>query len=370
MAPTLELWYDKPGEADPKHSWLSLSPQLRGIPAYPLDVSPYPGVLALMEYARPDVVLTSDGKPFLAIELTQMNPSGHNLPQRFSCLVRAAELGIPAIYYCLASSRRSNSDPNPRHINVRVPLAQLRLTELFKVPSLTVTWPTNPTTNRPRTEPGAHAGLVKLVEFAVGRALAGKLLSSHEIVVLERLGAMRDLVHKYYSSSYSGNESYNSSVTAGECVSDKLVGCRISPPESCQLIETHALLSALYKSLGLGGVAKNKKSLQLLSRKHSLIYKGTANKSKDGPEHPYPGYLTLLDILYARTATGMVARDRRFNLIFQLPIDLAVFKDKALDRQTGLNILMEFSDLVVLNDALIVGGFLRNLSAGAVLACR
>lgn len=364
----IEIWYDKPNETDVDCSWTSLSKELNGCTQTAMDYSPYPRVLALMEYARPDVILTADGEPFLILELTQMNPSGHNLPQRFSCLVRAAELGVPSIYYYLEKARRSESDPNPRYANIRIPLGQLRLVEIFNTPSVSIIWPTNESTLQAEVGAHAHQHLADYVDHVVRLARTGTPLSSTDQKSNECYEEMKAVIGKYYGSTYNNNDSYNQIVENGECASDRLFGQRISPPKSCQLRQTTIFLKEEYLRIkNTKDIPSNKKTTQLLSREFSLIYTGTANKNKDGPEHPYPGYLTLLDILYARNKKGMVTRDREYNLIFKLPIDLQTFKDKAFDRQTGLNILMEFSDLIVLKDAVVVGGFLRNVSAGAVL---
>ncbi len=364
----IEIWYDKPNETDADFSWINLSKGLKGCPQNAMDYSPYPQVLGLMEYARPDVVLTADGVPFLILELTQMNPSGHNLPQRFSCFVRAAELGVPAIYYYLEKSRRSKSDPNPRYVNIRVPLGQLRLAQLFNTPSVSIIWPTNSKTLQAEVGIHAHKQLAEFVDYVVKLAHRGKLLSNRDKRAISCYKQMKDVIYRYYGSKYSNNDSYNKLVVVGDCSSDKIIGRRVSPPESCQLRETSIFLQEeFFRVKHIKNIPANKKTAQLLSRSHSLIYTGTANAQKDGPEHPYPGYLTLLDILYARNDKGMVNRDRKYNLAFRLPIDLQVFKDKAFDRQTGLNILMEFSDLILLNDAVVVGGYLRNVSAGTIL---
>jgi len=57
----------------------------------------------------------------------------------------------------------------------------------------------------------------------------------------------------------------------------------------------------------------------LLARENTFIYKGTANKQKTGPEHPFPGYLTLLDILYLRNDYGQTTKNRIMNLGYNLP---------------------------------------------------
>lgn len=362
----IEIWYDKPNETDVDFSWIGLSKELVNCNQEAIDFSPYPKVLALMEYARPDVVLSANGIPFLAIESTQMNPSGHNLPQRFSCLVRSAEVGVPSIFYYLERARRSKSDPNPRNVNIRVPLGQLMLSHLYDVPSMSVIWPTDPKTLQAQAGLDAHIELARVVDEAVVLAKKGDMLENSSKVVQEKFQDMHRLINQYHGNTYHKNPSYTSIFEIEKCITLDFCSKSLVPPESCSLIDTNQLLKHLYKEFaGKASVPENKKTSQLQSRALSLVYNGTANKKKDGPEHPYPGYLTLIDIIYART--GMTTRERRHNLVFKLPIALSIFKDKAIDRQTGLNILMEFSDLIILDDAVIVGGWLRNLSAGAVL---
>lgn len=135
MTQLIELWYHDEAEVDARHSWLANSDFLiKNARTKSYENCSYSKVLALTEYARPDFILTIDGEPLLSSEITKMNPSGHNLPQRLSCLVRAAELGIPSLYYYPEYSRRTVSDPNPRFLNVRVPLSQLRLSEIYNIP--------------------------------------------------------------------------------------------------------------------------------------------------------------------------------------------------------------------------------------------
>jgi len=67
---------------------------------------------------------------------------------------------------------------------------------------------------------------------------------------------------------------------------------------------------------------------------------------------------------------GQTTRDRIMNLAFKLPIELDAYIQNALNRPTGLNILMEFSDFIILEDAVVLGGWLRNVAAGAILVRR
>lgn len=363
----IEIWYHDPIEADRDRSWIANSSFLQECEQGSFDVCPYSRVLALAEYAQPDIVLSHKGIPFLSAELTRMNPSGHNLPQRFSCLVRAAEQGISSIFYYPKYSRRSNSDPNPRYLNVRVPLAQARLSQIYDVPSLSVFWPTNTTTLLPESGLQAHTELASLIENICRRICRGRRPGLNSALSRPYFDSMQTVAREYATERrYPPNPSYRRHFMQGDNFTRQVIGRGIDPPTSCQVFSTSELLSELFSRFNRQ-VPRNRKTNILLSRELSFVYTGTPNSREDGPEHPYPGYLTLLDILYLRTERGQSPRDRNMNLVFRLPIDLERFARRVLDRPTGLNILMEFADLIVINDAVVTGGFIRNLSAGALL---
>lgn len=370
--PKIEIWYHDANEVDERHSWLKNSPNLiRCTTRISYDNCSYSKVLALVEYARPDFILTVDGEPLLSAEVTKMNPSGHNMPQRFSCLLRAAEMGVPSLFYCPRHARRSTSDPNERYINVRMPLAQLRLGELYRTPSLTMFWPTDGATLLPTSDLAQHHDLARFVEYTLETYLStGKKLQPSDREVIRVQDTMRSASIPLNRHDYRTNRSFRSVFPRGDTFTMGIVKTMaIDPPTSCTVHRTAELLDTAYRALGkrFGAVEKQQKSKMLLSRENTLVYRGTANKQKTGPEHPFPGYLTLIDILYLRTPYGQTSRDRIMNLAFRLPIRLHAFQENALNRPTGLNILMEFSDFILLEDAIVLGGWMRNIAAGAVL---
>lgn len=364
------MWYHDENEVDERHSWLRNSPKLiAATERKHYDNCSYSKVLALVEYARPDFILTVDGEPLLSVEVTRMNPSGHNMPQRFSCLLRAAEMGVPSLFYYPEYSRRSTSDPNPRFLNVRTPLAQLRLSEIFSVPSLAMFWPTDVGTLLPTSDLSKHIKLAKFIEHTLDVYLStGKTLQASDTEVLKIEIQMKQACIPRID--YTENKSFRVIFPDGDKFTKGIVKSQaIDPPTSCEVINTEALLDKRYAYLGkkFSAVRSQKKIKMILAREHTLVYKGTANKQKTGPEHPFPGYLTLLDILYLRVDGGQTTRDRIMNLAFRLPITFDAFKENAINRPTGLNILMEFSDFIILEDAIVLGGWMRNISAGAVL---
>lgn len=370
MTQLIELWYHDEAEVDARHSWLANSPFLiTSARTRSYENCSYSKVLALTEYARPDFILTIDGEPLLSAEVTKMNPSGHNLPQRFSCLVRAAELGVPSLYYYPEYSRRTVSDANPRFLNVRVPLSQLRLSEIYNIPSLSLFWPTDPTTLMPSSDITSHKPLAQFVEYVVKHYQStGRLISSTDTDVALILNLMKAAARP--RSTYSENPSFREFFPTGNLYTKSVTGTlSIDPPNSCTIYPTHELLSDIYTKLGKNfkSIRNNKKINMLCARDMCFVYQGTPNKQETGPEHPFPGYLALLDILYIRTDKGQTTRDRTMNLVFKLPITLDAYIQNAINRPTGLNILMEFSDFLVLEDAIVLGGWMRNVSAGAVL---
>ncbi|MEK3900063.1 hypothetical protein [Paenibacillus sp. FSL R7-0179] len=371
--PLAELWYHDENEVDERHSWLKNSPYLiANTMRKSYDNCSYSKVLALVEYARPDFVLTVDGEPLLSVEATQMNPSGHNMPQRFSCLLRAAEMGIPSLFYYPEYSRRSTSDPNPRYLNVRTPLAQLRATEIFEVPSLSMFWPTDTTSLMPTNDLTRHSELADFVEYTLKLYLkSGKKLLVGDAVVSKIQNEMMKSCTPV--TSYSQNSSFRKIFPHGDSFTKGIVKTTaIDPPTSCIVEDTASLLEAIYSSFGKRfSASKEKKKVKMvLARENTFVYQGTANKQKTGPEHPFPGYLTLLDILYMRYDHGQTSKDRIMNLAFKLPIEVDAYIRNAVNRPTGLNILMEFSDFIILEDAVVLGGWMRNVASGAILVRR
>lgn len=366
-----ELWYHDLNEVDPMHSWLKNSPSLiSSCDRKHYDECSYSKVLALVEYTRPDFILTIDGEPLLSVELTTEVPTGHNLPQRYACLLRAAELGVPSIYYYPEYSRKTTGvSSKPLYLNVRTPLAQLRMGKIFDVPSLSMFWPTDPATNFPTSDITKHAQLARLVEYTkkLYDTTGGKLkLSDPEVVKITK--QMEEKSVPVRPSSYVRNTSYRAVFPEGNVFTSEIAGKSIDPPPSCRIETTKNLLSTLYLALGKRmPKSTNSRLNRILSRENTFVYKGTCTKNKTGPEHPYPGYLTLLDILYLRKENGQTTRDRIMNLAFELPMQLEVFRENAFNRPTGLNIIMEFADLIILEDAIVLGGWMRNVSAGAVL---
>lgn len=362
----VDVYYHDWAEVDPKRSWTSLCDPLKD--ARYLDVADgqSPGPLMLFDYARPDVVIAVNGQPVISLEQTRMNPSGHNIPQRFSSVMKAAELGVAGIIYCPLFSRRSSSDPNVRYINPRVPLAQLRVSQIFQAPSLTVYWPTDHQTLLPVTGIPKQQQMADLVAEIIGNANRRYDFSRLPTVrgaiddmtksVLERMPTQRTnaSVRRYFPAGIQ-----TCSVT-GQVVDPPNAVELVPSPEFVRRLETRATW------IGRDWAAYRER---LLSREFSLVFQATTNATQTDSEHPYPGYLSLLDALYARDSTSLFPHERRFNLVYWLGVPqrfvpIADYVERMARDQvpTATYIVDAFADLICMEDGAVAGRPFRGVS--------
>jgi hypothetical protein len=364
--PRIVVFYHDPIEVDRSTSWTGLCPPLKDAQLVNIRGHKDPRVTALFDYARPDAVITVDGEPAVSIEQTAMNPSGHNIPQRFSSQVRSAELGVPSVLYYPEYSRRTFSDPNVRYLQVRVPLAQQRLSQLYNIPALSVFWPTHPVRLLPDTAQSAHQGMADVVGALVENiGNKGQLLSLPEIQ--GALAAMDGVVAKY-AAKYRKNPSVRRLLPGGFPDSRTKAGIAIDPPTANRLYRTEEFLHTLAPLQPTAGWDAVKE--KLLRRELTLVFTGTANKKRTDSEHPYAGYLTLFDILYLRENGGLLPTDRRANLIYRLPVELSVFLPRLNSQSppTAAYIVDTFADLLLLNGGVVAGRPMRgNAKAYPVL---
>lgn len=350
------VYYHDPVEVNPKTSWTGLATTLKEAKLERIAATADQPVVELFRYAQPDAVVVVNGQPMLSIEQTQMNPSGHNIPQRFSCLVRAAELGVPSIIYYPEFSRRTFSDPNVRYLQVRVPLAQRRLSTIFDVPALSIFWPTDKATLLPDVRQEAHRGMAAVVDALVSHGTNPEVLS--QLPEVQRALTRMDGAVDRYAQRYRQNPSVRQLLPNGFAAACTRKGINIDPPHVASLVRTERLLASL------GGVVTSvcgrTAEARLRSRELSLVLAGTANKAGIDSEHPWPGYLTLLDILYLRV--GRSSSERICNLVYSLPVPLKVFEARVNreDAPTAAYIVDHFADLIVLDGGIMIGQPIRN----------
>lgn len=365
--PRVVVYYHDPVEVNPSTSWTGLCPQLRTVDLVHIRTATDPRVTRLFDYAYPDAVITVDEQPVLSIEQTQMNPSGHNIPQRFSCQVRAAELGVPSVLYYPEYSRRTFSDPNRRYLQVRVPLAQKRLSEIYNVPALSVFWPTDPETLLPITRQDAHQEIADLAGALISNA--GNTMTLLRLPQVRRALANMGRVVSEYGGRYRENPSVRRLLPNGFPEARSEEGVSIDPPGVAQLLTTEEFIETLAQLSPIALWPDVRARLQ--TRQLTLVLKGTANRSKTDSEHPWPGYLALLDVLYLREEGGSSPTDRAANLVYRLPVDLSLFVPRMnrVPPPKATYIADAFADLILLDGGVVPGRPVRghNTSATPVL---
>ncbi len=358
------VWYHDPTEVDPATSWTGLVPELRQAGFKDITTCTVPAVVALFGYARPDAVIDIDGVPVVSIEQTKMNPSGHNLPQRFSCLLKASELGVAGILYHPEYARRTFSDPNPRYTNPRVALAQLRMGDIFpnSPPSLSVFWPTDPATLLPDTSRAAQSNLATIVG-AILRYRGVPAEMKHLPEFASALSEMRRAVAEYGTRIRTHRE-YRTHFPTGQphCITTR--GDLVDPPPKARFLATCNYLDELIDSYGytqsdVEAISAN------LPHALSLVFPATANNARNDSEHPWPGYFSLLDVLYARTGPGPA--DRRMNLVYELPVDVDIWLERLPRKLAQMRTVDALADVVLLTDGVVAG---RSMGTGANLLAR
>lgn len=353
--PEITVYFHDPVEVDPATSWAGLSRHMTQARLVDITRVNDRRVTDLFGYARPDAVITVDGKPVVSIEQTQMNPSGHNIPQRFSSQVRAAELGVPSILYYPAFSRRTYSDSNVRYLNIRVPLAQLRLSRFFQTPAISVFWPTDPVTKLPQTGRDAHQEIANIVDEFIARAgTRENLLNLTE--VQQAFKSMKEMCSRFGDTRrYKPNPYIRHILSQGFGTSLNEHGYAVDPPQTAKLVATYEYLSSLRRTPNSD--VWRQINTKLLNRQHTLVFTGTANQKKSDSEHPWPGYLTLLDILYLRSEQGKLPSQRLYNLVYRLPVDVNMFIARMNQTvpPTATYIVDTFADLIELNGGVVLG---------------
>lgn len=355
---SVDVYYHDYTEVDPKSSWTGLCKPLTGANYTDITTCRVPSVLSLFEYARPDVVITVNNVPVLSLEQTRGNPSGHNIPQRFSFGVRAAELGVPSILYYPYFSRRTVSDANPRWVNPRVMLAQFRMSDMYQVPALSIFWPTDPSTNLPVTGQAAQKQMADVTADLITNQGRGRRLLRLPSVVQ----ALEDMRVNAVALALRQNANPNvRALLPGGFGVEPHTGLTVDPPPGAKLWRTVDYLAALETSATNTGREWSNNRADFLQRDLTLVWRGTPNQRRTDSEHPWPGYLTLLDVLYTRTQGGLKPEMRDHNLVYELGVDASMFAARLNRSQppTAGYIVDTFADLLVLENGVLPGRPIR-----------
>jgi hypothetical protein len=234
------------------------------------------------------------------------------------------------------------------------------------VASLSVFWPTDPETLFPSNFQTAHQEMADVVGALV---TAEGTNTTNLVEVQAAIKRMREVIDKY-ASRYKKNPSVRQLLPSGFSSSITDNGISIDPPTKAQLLSTDKFLTLLQGYQTASDWPKIVSKLAI--RPLTMIFTGTANKTKNDSEHPWPGYLTLLDVLYLRQDNGRSTTQRETNLVYRLPVDIKTFVGRAnqANPPTATCIADTFSDIVILNGGVIAGRPLRGDSTAKPVLTR
>jgi hypothetical protein len=355
---SVDVYFHDYTEVDPRSSWTGLCAPLKGATYTDITQCTVPAVLSLFDYARPDVVVTVNNVPVMSLEQTRGNPSGHNIPQRFSFGVRAAELGVPSILYYPLYSRRTASDPNPRWVNPRVLLAQFRMSDTYQVPALSIFWPTDPNTILPATGQAAQQQMADVTADLVrNQGRRRRLLGLPSVV--QALGDMRAAAIQL-SARQQDNPSVRALLPNGFGPEPR-TGLTVDPPPKAKLWKSLDYVRSLERQATSTGADWPTNRVDFVLRDFTLVWQATANAARTDSEHPWYGYLNLIDMLYTRTTGRLHTFERDHNLVYELAVDVNTFQQRLNRAQppTSAYIVDIFSDLLVLQNGVIPGRPIR-----------
>ncbi|MCF8522799.1 MAG: hypothetical protein K9G08_03420 [Pontimonas sp.] len=317
MTRKFEIWSDNIVEAD----WFqSLDRRLEGAGLKSIGRRGANAVVVdeLVVYDRPDIILLEDGMPILVVEKTREVPTGHNVGQRFARLARAAELGVPTIFFLPFDAKKHGIHGSICSLNARLIRAMLKMSVIHDTPVLPVNWPVD-----------GHGEL-----FVDGR-------ENREIARL-------------VSEVLDGQSSLDSDVVSREVASlrDELRRRELAYPPYGRLPPSADLrqTDGFFRELGfqdLAGVG------DLKSRAESLVYRLDMSPAKCRRQDPYTGMQFVYD--YGWLRTGPNPANRAANLILHVP---------RVDAQTWITSNPEdyeskscnwylIADAIVLQDAVI-----------------
>ena len=133
------ILYDDSQEAEWFHS---LHPDLENAKEVSItEAQDWPSMRKVLAYDRPDIVLLHHLNPILVVEETKEVPTGHNVWQRFSRIVAAAEAGVPFLYFGpYAAKKHGGETAGPRYINGRLFKALDALTRRTGATVTTINW--------------------------------------------------------------------------------------------------------------------------------------------------------------------------------------------------------------------------------------
>lgn len=97
----------------------------------------------LTSYDVPDIILEKDSEPVLVLEKTGHVPTGKNPLQRVARMVKAAQMGVPGVFFVPYAAMKHGKNAGKCNANLRLIDSLRQIGEFHDVDMLIPPWPTN-----------------------------------------------------------------------------------------------------------------------------------------------------------------------------------------------------------------------------------
>jgi|GEM_PF-755755 len=237
----------------------------------------------LIQYDRPDIILTDGLKALLVVEKTREVPTGHNVGQRVARLVKAVENRVPTIKFFPFDAKKHGKYANICKLNIRLLLAFDKMWNIHDCPIIALNWIADE--DGELIDDGSEDAEIKSV--------LSDFVDSGFDPKCQRFTDIREQSSQEYDNRLAQRPEYG------------------TPPPSV----TFRITSSYLSSLGFS-IESNVKT-HLLRNQESLVYEIGMTEEKCKRQDPYTGTQFIYDYAYCRF--GKRPEEKNLNLILYFP---------------------------------------------------
>lgn len=237
----------------------------------------------LIQYDRPDIILTDGSKALLVIEKTREVPTGHNVGQRVARLVKAVETRVPTIKFFPFDAKKHGTYSNICNLNIRLLLAFERMWDIHDCPIVALNWIADE--DGELIDDGSEDDEIKSV--------LSDFVNSGFDPKCQRFTKVREQSGQEYKNRLAQRAQYG------------------DPPPSVTFNKTSSYLS------DLGFSIESDVKTHLLHKQESLVYLIGMTEEKCKRQDPYTGTQFIYDYAYCRS--GKLPEEKNKNLILHFP---------------------------------------------------
>lgn len=268
------------------------------LPAYIADI---------LYLDKPDIIISGkqDGvheRPIFAIELASCTPQFQHSIQRFSRSLASVSNGCPTVLV-MPAKKQSNDGKAVYVRSAAADYGAVRLTDVFKVPSLVVDWPEKDGVlrfNGQDTLPSLKDAAIKELGQYLRQAI-GAFAQIDYLGALGRLPLTQKLIDQTRTRAYA----------SGAPTISKPGGGGAGGQVKLTVIKTDELIKRLVSERRATPTSVSQIPEYFRSREECLLFYPTRITAHSGD--PYVGMMTYYDMAFCRT--GPSTRDRRYNLV-------------------------------------------------------